>query len=176
MRRTAAPGTSRRIDWRRKGPLLGVNRTKSPRARIDEFDPKQTLPPLIGRRLQNPRYTRWLILIQFHIPPCAPGLREPNAATASRCCELLVTAEDGRLRPFSRPDWSETHGLKCRRLSVRSDEVVFDNACVRASSRNTADQQMGAHRRAGRGDPRAGRSIEGLEAGDLAEVGAVAVV
>src|SRR6266567_1467486 len=30
---------SRRTDWRRKGPLLGVNRTKSPRARIDEIDP-----------------------------------------------------------------------------------------------------------------------------------------
>ena len=29
---------SRRADWHRKGPLLGVNRTKSPRARIDEID------------------------------------------------------------------------------------------------------------------------------------------
>jgi len=29
----------RRADERRKGPLLGVNRTKSPRARIDEIDP-----------------------------------------------------------------------------------------------------------------------------------------
>src|SRR6266567_3229068 len=33
---------SRRTDWRRKGPFLGVNRTKSLPARIDEIDPEQT--------------------------------------------------------------------------------------------------------------------------------------
>ena len=78
--------------------------------------------------------------------------------------------------PFPDQTWSETHGLECRRLSVRSDELVFEDACVGASCRNTADQQVGARRRAGRGDPCAGRSIEWLEAGDLAEVRAVAVL
>ena len=68
-------------------------------------------------------------------------------------CELLVAAEDGR-RPFSGPDLSETHGFKPSRLSVRSDEIVFDDACVRSSRRNTADQEIGAGRRTGRGHPR----------------------
>ena len=62
------------------------------------------------------------------------------------------------------------------RLSVRSDEFVLENACVRASRRNTADQQIGAGRRAGRGDPCAGRSVEWLKGGDLTEVRAVVVV
>src|SRR5262249_39310051 len=53
---------------------------------------------------------------------------------------LLVAAEAGSLRPFSGPDLSETHGLQCRRLSVRSDELVFDDARVRPSSRDTADR------------------------------------
>src|SRR3954471_8146369 len=88
----------------------------------------------------------------------------------------LVAAEDGRLRPFSGPDLAETHGLQRRRLSVRSDEIVFENACVRAPGRNAADQQVGARRRAGRGNPGAGRSIEWLELGDLAEPRAVVVV
>ena len=41
---------SRRADWHRKGPLLGVKRTKSPRARIDEIDPSRTLtsPSIVG--------------------------------------------------------------------------------------------------------------------------------
>jgi len=69
---------------------------------------------------------------------------------------------------------SETHGLQRRRLSIRPDELVFENACVRA--RDTADQQIGAHRRAGRGDPCAAGSIEWFEGGHLAEVGAVVVV
>src|SRR5262245_26444657 len=89
---------------------------------------------------------------------------------------VLVAAEDGRLRPLSGPDLSETHGLQCRRLSIRPDELVFENACVRASSRNTADQQIGARRRAGRGDPCAGRSAEWLEGGDLAAVACGGVV
>jgi hypothetical protein len=90
--------------------------------------------------------------------------------------EVLVAAEHGRLRAFSGPDLSETHGLQRRRLSVRSDELVFENACVGASGGNTADQQIGAGRRAGRGDPCAGGSVERLEGGDLAKVGAVVVV
>jgi hypothetical protein len=97
-------------------------------------------------------------------------------ATATPRCEVLVAAEDGRLRPLSGPDLSEAHGLQCRRLSIRSDELVFENACIRASSRNTADQQIGARRRAGRGDACADRSVEWLEGGDLAEVDAVTVV
>src|SRR5262249_35750416 len=68
------------------------------------------------------------------------------------------------------------HGLQHRRLSIRPDQLVFENACVRASSRNTADQQIGPRRRAGGGDPRAGGSIEWFEGGDLAEGGAVVVV
>src|SRR6266540_7047607 len=95
---------------------------------------------------------------------------------SNRSCEALVAAQNGRLRPFSGPDLSETHGLQCRRLSVRSGEVVFENACVGASCRNTADQQVGARRRAGCSDPCAGKSIEWLEAGHLAEVGAMAVL
>src|SRR5262249_25727664 len=87
--------------------------------------------------------------------------------------EVLVAAEAGRLRRSSGPDLSETHGLQCRRLRIRPDKLVFENACVRASSRDTADQQMGARRRAGRGDPCAGGSIEWVEGGDLAEGGAV---
>src|SRR6266571_4826604 len=38
----SACGNSRRTDCRWKGPLLGVNRTKSPRTRIDEIDPTET--------------------------------------------------------------------------------------------------------------------------------------
>src|SRR4051812_23594922 len=89
---------------------------------------------------------------------------------------VLVAAEDGRLRPFTGPDLAETHCLQRCRPSVWPDEIVLENACVRAPSRNTADQQVGARRRAGRCDPRAGGSIERLELGDLAELGAVAVV
>jgi hypothetical protein len=97
-------------------------------------------------------------------------------ATTIRRCERLVAAEHGGLRRFSGPDLSETHGLQRRRLSTRPDELVFENACIRAPSRNTADQQIGARRRAGRGDPCAGGSVEWLEGGDLAEVRAVVVV
>ena len=95
-----------------------------------------------------------------------------------RCprCEVLVAAEAGRLRRFSGPDLSETHGLQHRRLRIRPHQLVFENACVRASSYDTADQQIGARRRAGGGDPCAGGSIEWFEGGDLAEVGAVVVV
>src|SRR5262249_19183336 len=89
---------------------------------------------------------------------------------------VLVAAEVGRLRRFSGPDLSETHGLQCRRLSIRPDELVFENACVRASSRDTADQQIGARRGARRGDPCAGGSIEWFEGADLAKGGAVLVV
>src|SRR6516225_5762398 len=96
--------------------------------------------------------------------------------TATPHCEVLVAAEDGRLRRFSGPDLSETHGLQCRRLRIRPDQLVFENACVRAFSRDTADQQIGPRRRAGGGDPRAGRSVEWFEGGDLAEGGAVVVV
>ena len=94
-------------------------------------------------------------------------------------CELPVAAEDGR-RPFSGPDLSETHGFKTSRLSVRPDEIVFDDACVRSCGRNTADQEIGAGRRTGRGHPYAARSTarstKWLEARDLAEMGAVIVV
>ena len=62
------------------------------------------------------------------------------------------------------------------RLTVRSDELVFENACVRASSRNTADQQIGARRCARRSDPCAARSIERFETGNFTKVSAVAVV
>ena len=58
-----------------------------------------------------------------------------RSTSMSRPCSAvlnLVAAEDGRLRPFSGPDLAETHGLQCRRLSVRSDKLVFDDACVRA--------------------------------------------
>src|SRR5215471_19094252 len=91
-------------------------------------------------------------------------------------CEVLVAAEAGRLRRFSRPDLSETHGFQRRRLRIRPHQLVFENACVRASIRDTADQQIGARRRAGRGDPCAGGSVEWFEGGDLAEGGAVVVV
>ncbi len=103
-----------------------------------------------------------------------PG-RGPTFASRVRRCEALIAAEDRGLRSFSRPDLSETHCLQCGRLRVRSDELVFGNTCVRASSRDTADQQIGARRRAGRRDPCAGRSIERLEPGDLTEL-RVAVV
>src|SRR5436190_13505884 len=84
----------------------------------------------------------------------------------------LITAEAGRLRAFPGPDLAETHGLQCCRVSVRSDELVFENARARASlARNTADQQVGARCRAGRGDPCAGRAIKRGELGDLAELG-----
>jgi len=86
-----------------------------------------------------------------------------------RQSRLSVAAQHGRLRFFPGPDLAETHGLQCPRLSIRSDEVVFEDACVRAPGRNTADQQIGAGRRAGRGDPCAGRASERLETGDLAE-------
>src|SRR6266481_366851 len=99
-----------------------------------------------------------------------------RAQLQSRDYEVLVAAEHRRLRPFSRPDLSEPHGLQCCRLSIRSDELVFENACVRASSRKTADQQIGARGRAGRGDPCAGGSIEWLEARDLTEANVVVVV
>src|SRR5262249_16273 len=82
--------------------------------------------------------------------------------------EVLVAGEDGRLRPFSGPDLSEAHGLQHRRLRIRPDQLVFENACVRAARRDTADQQIGARRRAGRGDPGHARSIAWLEAAALA--------
>ena len=94
----------------------------------------------------------------------------------SRDYEVLVAAEAGRLRRFSGPHLSETHGLQHRRLRIRPHELVFENACVRASSRDAADQQIGARRRAARGDPCAGESIEWFEGGDLAEGSAVVVV
>src|SRR4051812_10509549 len=87
----------------------------------------------------------------------------------------LVAAQNGRLRSFSRPDLSQKHGFERPRLS-RSDELVFEDACVGASCRNTAHQQVGARRGAGCGDPCSARSIEWLEAGHLAEVGAMAVL
>src|SRR5262249_17256155 len=40
----------------------------------------------------------------------------------------LVAAEDGGLRRFPGPDLSETHGLQRRRLRIRPDELVFENA------------------------------------------------
>src|SRR5262249_9366185 len=88
----------------------------------------------------------------------------------------LVAAKDSRLRRFSGPDLSEAQSLQRRRLSIQSDELVFENAYVRASARNTADQQIGARRRAGRGDPCAGGSVERLEGGDLAEAHGVGVM
>src|SRR5262249_48629246 len=112
--------------------------------------------------------------------PPPQGGRE-HTERVMRCCgsirqkRALVAAEGGRLRPFSGPDLPETHGLQCRRRSVRPDQLVFENARVRAASRNAADEQIGARRRAGRGDPRAGGSIEWLELGDLAEVADVVV-
>jgi CRP-like cAMP-binding protein len=41
---------------------------------------------------------------------------------------------------------SETHGLQHRRPRIRPHQLVFENACVRASSRDSADQQVGARR------------------------------
>ena len=105
---------------------------------------------------------------------CRTGLRWVRESERDR--GVLVAAENGGLRRFPRPDLSKTHGLQRRRLRIRPDELVFENAWVGASSGNTADQQIGARRRAGRGDACAGGSVEWLEGGDLAEVRAVVVV
>jgi len=88
----------------------------------------------------------------------------------------LLIATEGRWRSFSGPDLSETHSFKRHRLRVRSDEIVFDDACVRTSGRGAADQEIGASRRTGRGHPPAARSAEWLEARDLAELGAVTMM
>src|SRR6185437_6503460 len=88
----------------------------------------------------------------------------------------LIAAKDGRVRCFSGPDLSETNGLQGGRLRAPSDELVFENTCVRASGRNATDQEIGARRRAGCGDPCAGRPAERLEARDFTKVSAVVVV
>src|ERR1700738_5349521 len=92
------------------------------------------------------------------IKPMLPNKPHGVPRVNHRGCGLgvgisLIAAKDGRLRSSSGPDSSETHGLQCRRLRTRSDELVFENACVRASSRDTADQQIGTRRRAERGEP-----------------------
>src|SRR5262249_11009941 len=81
----------------------------------------------------------------FRYTSLADGLKEArdggqrNASAASepgkgsvqppRRCEVLVAAEAGRLRRFSGPHLSETHGLQHRRLRIRPHELVFENAC-----------------------------------------------
>jgi len=89
--------------------------------------------------------------------------------------QVLIAAEAG-WRSFSGPDLSETQRFQRRRLRIRSDEIVFDNACVRAPGPGTADQEIGAGRRTGRRHPRAAGSAEWLEARDLAELGAMTMV
>src|ERR1700730_12917701 len=105
-----------------------------------------------------------------------PGLHVSSPIPLNCNLAMLVAAEAGGLRRSSGPDLSAPQRLQGCRLSMRSDELVFENACVRASSRDTADQQIGARGRAGRGDPCAGRSNEWLEAGDLTEANVVVVV
>ena len=95
---------------------------------------------------------------------------------SGRDARFSIAAERWRRRRLSGPDLSETHGFKRRRLRVRPDEIVFDDACVRASGRGAADQEIGAGRGTGRGHPRATRSAEWLEARDLAELGAVTMM
>ena len=43
--------------------------------------------------------------------------------------QVLIAAEAG-WRSFSGPDLSETQRFQRRRLRIRSDEIVFDNACA----------------------------------------------
>ena len=45
----------REDDPLRKGPLLGVNRTKSPRARIDEIDPIPDITSALGSQAATTR-------------------------------------------------------------------------------------------------------------------------
>src|SRR5947209_7871879 len=88
----------------------------------------------------------------------------------------LIPAKGRRSGTFSGPNLSETNGFQFRGLWVRSDKFVFENACVRASRQNTADQQMRARCRTCDGNPCAGNTTKRLERADLPEGGAVAVM
>src|SRR5437588_5075841 len=93
---------SRRSDWRRKGPLLGVNRTKSLRDRIDDIDPIADLmaPPRTfqgERRPQSPRRRDRQVLADFcEELTWAKGLAEVSIATCGTGLVLIPAQSIGR--------------------------------------------------------------------------------
>src|SRR5215467_3662386 len=96
---------------------------------IDEAHPNSALPKL-GNLLDRPKSD----ISDLGRERSRPKLPHPSDSISTH--HALITAENGRLRSLSGPDLSETHSLQGRRLSVRSDELILENACVGASGRN----------------------------------------
>ena len=83
----------------------------------------------------RPHRFRHLYPVRFYTTKTQSG-HKPLAVAAphnsGRDARFSIAAERWRRRRLSGPDLSETHRFKRRRLRVRPDEIVFDDACVLA--------------------------------------------